>query len=253
MRESSRETLLSARVIGDGADPARLTFGEAETDAWLRGGLLRDGVHEFYAADSSDGCVAAAVALLLGLRRCAKDGTMLWLREKRAGRALGQLYAPGLAAFGGNPDAVIPIQLPDLAGLLRAAADSVRHGAAPVVAMEVAGAAPALDLTASRRLALAAARSGVMVLIARSGAEPSPSVAHTRWRVTAAPSVPLEANAPGAPAFDLTLLRQRGGREGLEIRLEWDRDRRCFRTPLSGGGAALAAGGAERDVRRRAA
>jgi protein ImuA len=46
--------------------------------------------------------------------------------------------------------------------------------------------------------------------------------------VAAAPSRALPANAPGAPVFDIELLRQRSGPCGLHWQLEWDRDRRIF-------------------------
>src|SRR3546814_8574977 len=69
----------------------------------------------------------------------------------------------------------------------------------------------------------------------RIDAAPTPSAAHTRWQVAAAPSQPLEANAPGIPALDLTLLRQRGGAGGQHWCVEWDRDARGFaEAPLPG-------------------
>jgi hypothetical protein len=91
--------------------------------------------------------------------------------------------------------------------------------------------------------------------------EPSPSAAHTRWQVMAAPSMALEANAPGRPAFDLTLLRHRGGRDGLHIIMEWDRDTGSFRergehivtAPLSRASSAMVGGGAGDTQQSRAA
>jgi protein ImuA len=38
----------------------------------------------------------------------------------------------------------------------------------------------------------------------------------------------LEADAPGKPAFDIELLRRRGGQAGLRWRVEWDRDAYIF-------------------------
>ena len=70
---------------------------------------------------------------------------------------------------------------------------------------------PLLDLTASRRLALAAEQSGVTLLMLRLEAEPVPSAADTRWAVSAAPSQALEANAPGPPQLEIELLRRRVG------------------------------------------
>ena len=101
----------------------------------------------------------------------------------------------------------------DLAAVL-AAFDAARDAAVSAVVVELPGKSALLDLTATRRFALAAAEQDTMVLLARGEAKPCPSAAHTRWQVAAAPSRALEAHAPGAPAFVLDLLRQRGGRDG---------------------------------------
>ena len=76
------------------------------------------------------------------------------------------------------------------------------------------GKCPALDLTASRRLALAAEQSGVTLFLLRLEAQPVPSAADTRWTVGAAPSRSLEADAPGPPMFEIELLRRRAGPAG---------------------------------------
>ena len=68
-----------------------------------------------------------------------------------------------------------------------------------------------------------------MTLMLRAGASPAPSAAQTRWQVRALPSRALAANAPGRPAFAVTLLRHRGGVVEREWRVEWDRDRKSFR------------------------
>jgi protein ImuA len=69
----------------------------------------------------------------------------------------------------------------------------------------------------------------------RLEAEPLPSAADTRWAVSAAPSRPLEADAPGPPMFEIELLRRRSGPSGMRWRLEWDRDQIIFREPANSG------------------
>ncbi|GAA4773298.1 hypothetical protein GCM10023219_20640 [Stakelama sediminis] len=220
-------------------------------DQWLNGGLRRDGVHEFFTVMDADKSAATAFAFLLSARACP-DTPLFWQRiadSKREER----VSAPGLIDLGLNPDRIILIELNTLEALLKAAVDSVRHGGLGAAILEIDGRAPGYDLTASRRLALAAERSGTMVMIVRSRARPSSSAAHSRWQVASAPSVPLAANAPGQTAFDLTLLRQRGGREGLHLQLEWDREHTRFRTPLSGGISTVSAGrAADRSASRAA-
>lgn len=233
-----------------GADA--LAFGVPEVDDWLKGGLRRDGVHEFYAAPERETGAAAALALLLGARACEGERRLMWLRIA-CGKAGGHPYAPGLAELGVNPDAVLLMEPHDLDALLIAGVECVCHGGLGAVVLEVPGRAPRLDLTASRRLALAAERSGATVLLVRSRTAPVSSAAHSRWEVASAPSAALAANAPGHPVFDLQLLRHRGGPDGLHVQLEWNREQAVFRTPLSGGASAVPARGTAYRRRHRAA
>lgn len=257
-----------AELPGRGAEGgARLGFGLARVDDWLGGGLRRDGLHEFHAGDAveADRAAATALALLLAMRALPAGAPLLWLMGA-GGAALP--YGPGLVELGVDADALLIARLPDPVAVLKAAADAVRHGGAGAVLIGLDGRAPAFDLTASRRLTLAAERTGTLVLMVRGGATEAPTAAHSRWRVAGAPSPPLMAGAPGRPAFDLRLLRQRGGPPGLAVQLVWDRDDAAFReyeaaaageaappapaaVPLSGGVAALPARRAA--DRRRAA
>jgi protein ImuA len=240
-----------------GEVPFRL-FGISRIEDWLGGGLRGDGLHEFHAAGAEDLASTLSVALLLGARPVtgARPG-LIWLR--RASKALP--YGPGLADLGLDPGAITLLSLADDRAVLRAALDAVRAGATGAVLLELAGRQPLLDLTATRRLVLAAGETGTLVLLVRSDAGQSSSAAHSRWRVASAPSCPLEAGAPGLPAFALDLLRYRGGREGLHIILEWNRDTASFReredvaaaAPLSGRASAVAAGGERPDPQSRAA
>ena len=235
----------------------RLPLGIARADEWLDGGLAADGLHEAYAAAMEDGPAAIGFALALARMRAGSSAApLVWLRQR--GRP-SISYGPGLHQFGIAPAQVTLLALPDAKAVLRAASDCARDGAAAAVLIELAGRQKLLDLTASRRLVLAAARSGTMLLLVRQGAEPTPSAAHTRWRVAGAPSRALAANAPGRPAFDLALTRHKGARDGLHLILEWNSDTASFAerpapaTPLSGDRPALASGGAGDTFEPRAA
>jgi len=211
-----------------------LASGDAGFDAALGGGLAAGRVHEMFVADPLDAASAAAFAMLLALRG-GGTAPLLWLRTADAARRGGCLYAPGIAELGGDPDRLLLIEAGDANALLAAANDAARCPGPAAVVVESWGRLPALDLTAGRRLALGARDAGVTLLLLRLAAEPTPSVAETRWRIAAAPSRELEANAPGAPAFDLELLRWRAGPAGARWRLEWNRDDQAFRdAALSG-------------------
>ncbi|SCW53844.1 protein ImuA [Sphingobium faniae] len=207
------------------AHHAHVPLGHALVDRALGGGLARGRVHEFFAGEGGE---AAATGFSLILARLAgPDAVTLWLRPAAAARQAAP-YGPGLAALGIDPAHLLVGAMRDEAMLLRAAVEALRCPALGALLLEIRGRAPQLDLTASRRLSLAAEQSGVTALLLRMDADPTPSAADTRWRVAAAPSAPLPGNAPGMSAFDLTLLRHRGGRDGMAWRLIWDSERRQF-------------------------
>lgn len=208
----------------------------AAMDAALGGGLAHGCLHEIYAAEAGDGAAAAGFTLASAMGLCGGK-PLLWLRSRRAAGALGVFQGAGWAELGGAPDGGLVGVVGDTMGLLRAAVDGLRCPALGAVVVESWGAMRELDLTASRRFALAAEHSGVPLLLLRVDAAPSPSAARTRWQVAAAPSCALPqagpGQAPGAPCFDVTLLRQRAGPSGQSWRLEWDREKCQFREAAS--------------------
>ena len=214
------------RVSGNG----RFATGHGALDAALGGGLARGRVHELFAAEADDSASAAGFAAMLALR-AAEGAPILWLKSDEAERRGGRLHGPGLAELGGDPDALLLGLAPDAKALLRGAADAARCSGLGALVVECWGKCPSLDLTASRRLALAAEQSGVTLLMLRLEAQPVPSAADTRWEVSAAPSLALEADVLGAPVFEIILLRRRAGPAGMRWRLEWNRDRLIFADP----------------------
>lgn len=209
-------------------------LGIASLDAVLGGGLALGRVHEIYAAAPEDGPASVGFAMAVASLLTQGDAVspqkaIMWLRGRAAARHGGILQAPGWAEMGGAPHHGLMGVVGDGIGLLRAAVDALRCPALGAVVVESWGALRELDLTASRRLTLAAEHSGVPLLLLRIDAQPVPSSAQTRWQVASAPSRALPGHAPGMPCFDITLLRQRSGPGGLGWRLEWDRDQRMFR------------------------
>ena len=188
-------------------------------------------MHEIYpAAGLKD--AAAAIGFGLGVAlRAGRGHPLAWIRQDFIGAEIGGLHGAGLTAFGADPDRLILVRAGDQAGGLRATLEALRCPALGGVLVEFWGASRLLDLTATRRLALAANRSGVTLVMVRLGASPVPSAATTRWSVAAAASDPLESNAPGRPAFAITLLRHRAGIPGRTWHVEWDCDRASFADP----------------------
>jgi protein ImuA len=221
-----------------------LSLGAPQVDARLRGGILRAGLHEFFGA-GGDLVAPGAFALLLALRLPKAEARIFWISSDKERQGSGRLYAPGLAEMGADPSSMLLVQTKDLKDALRAAADCIRSKAAGAVILEAQGSSPLIDLTATRRLALAAAEAGVLVLLIRFDSVPMPSAATSRWAVRSAPSAPLPGNAPGFATFDIALLRHRGGIAPFEARVTWDHATQTFHdAPLSGGLSAIATGGA---------
>jgi protein ImuA len=208
----------------------RFATGHEALDTAFGGGLARGRVHELFAAEADDSASSLGFAAMLAMR-AVSGGPILWLKTDEAVRRGGGFHAPGLAELGGDPNTLVLGFAPDAKALLKAAADAARCAGLGALIVECWGKCPGLDLTASRRLALAAEQSGMTLFLVRLEAEPGPSAADTRWAVSAAPSRVLEANAPGPPQFEIELLRRRAGPSGMRWRLEWNRDRLAFNEP----------------------
>src|SRR3954464_16000579 len=106
------------------------------------------------------------------------------------------------------------------------------------------GEGAAADLTATRRLALAArhaisAQNSGLGLLIRHKITDMPSAAATRWEIAPALSQPDAYGGIGRARFDLSLRKNRRGPSGRWI-IEWDHHERAFRPALPVGMAAPA-------------
>jgi len=170
------------------------------------GGLPTACLHEVSAGAAADGAVAGFAAYLLARLSAAagrRQSAVLWCA---AGDGL---YGPGLAAYGLDTHRLILVRGRRQADLLWALEEALRSGALAAVLGEVEEA----DLTATRRLQLAAEAGRTTALLLRPpGGKPAPSAAVTAWRIAAAPSgaAPWGAGL-GRERWRLELVRCRGG------------------------------------------
>ena len=137
----------------------------------------------------------------------ARSGPVLWVQERMAILESGRIFPPGL----GLSD-LIHVEARDAMSALWAMEEGLRCSALSLVVGELWGDPAALDFTATRRLAVAAERSGVGACLIRLGGHPDLSGARMRWRLSSRPSSPnpLDPKAPGAPRWDAELFRARG-------------------------------------------
>jgi protein ImuA len=250
----NNEAILSSlpRGIWRDMQETLLPIGALAVDERLQGGIVQSGLHEFFGAAKADSTAAAAFALLLALRLPEPQLRIFWISGDKERQSSGRIYPHGLAEMSADPAKMLLVQTADLRDALRAAADSIRSKAAGAVILEAQGNARLIDLTSTRRLALAAKEVGVLALLVRGDAVPMPSAASTRWQIRSAPSQPLPGNAPGLATFDISLLRHRSGIAPFDARVTWDHATRSFHdAPLSGGlSAAVTGGKADPDASR---
>jgi protein ImuA len=126
------------------------------------------------------------------------------------------LYGPGLDAHGLDPARIVLVRAPCDAEILWAMEEGLR---APGI-IAVVGEVGTLPAVASRRLQLAAERSGITAFLLRRWRDggqaarerATPNAAVTRWRIAALPSQPNPVEpGVGRARWRVELLRCRGG------------------------------------------
>jgi len=182
----------------------------------------------------------------LGKGGVAKNGIVLWISTCASGVESGGLYASGCAALGLDPRGLLLVRTHRPADVLWAMEEGLVAGGVMAVIGEIDGDARALDLTATRRLALRSERHGVPALLVRSSGDREPSAARTRWRVGPARgcAAPFAGEgqwqawrSPGTglplvgfPVWRIALVRNRDGRCGEAV-AGFMPTERCFFQP----------------------
>jgi len=236
---------ISAAESFDETVPPR-ALGVAAIDAALGGGLACGTLHELSATPLHLGAAAGfALALAALSRESAKE--TLWIATDFLCLETGSLYGPGLDQFGLSVERLLIARVARPVDALFAMEEALKCRALATVVAEC-GDVP--DLTATRRLSLAARSGGALGLLLRHKASDAPSAAHTRWRIAAAPSRPDEFGGLGPTTFSLSLIRNRRGPCGAWT-LAWDHHEHAF-SALSLGVAEAARDGQDREPLERA-
>ena len=201
----ARIARLAQRMDG-GVETAHATVSlTPELDAHLPwGGLPLAGLHEVLAAETGAGMGFSA--LILARAQAALSGrSILWIADEP------DAYPPGLAQLGLSAASLVLVRATRPADALWAAEEGLRSPA--IAAVLLLNAAP--DMTAARRLQLAAETGGGLGVLLRGNDEnPGPTAALTRWRLAARASESATPHHLGEPAWEISLLRARGGRPG---------------------------------------
>ena len=209
----------------DGPEGGVFPLGVPQVDGRLPGqGLSPAALHEVAGADHRDMPSAFGFLLALVMRRLAGgpgQGSVLWCRQTHGPHDFGWLYGPGLAAFGFVPDQLLFVTSPKPADVLWVLEEALRSRTLTAIVGEVG---PALDLTATRRLQLAAETMATPVFLLRPPDACDASAAATRWSISAEQRA---VQAWQKPRWRADLVRCRGGHPHHWV-LEWDHATHCF-------------------------
>ena len=190
---------------------------------------------EAFAGSATD--VAVMGFVLSRLPRTAAP--ILWVQDRLSRKEAGRAYLAGI----GIKHPIIMVDLSRATDVLWAMEDGLRCRALGAVVGEIWGDPPALDFTATKRLAIRSEAADVPCWLIRRAGTANLSAARDRWRIAAVPAAahPHDAQAPGQPRWSLDLFRSRRVKPGQWIG-QYDRaaDHLALSTPVRDG--ALAAG-----------
>jgi len=196
-------------IQGEGVKKAGcLPFGVDEIDEILPGGGLAYGaLHEFAGGGSGTVDGAAAALFVAGIAARTK-GPVVWCLTRP------DLFFPALAQVGLHPDRVIFVESDREEDVLANMEEGLSFGGLGAVVGELVR----LPMVSSRRLHLAAERTGTMALAVRRWRRQSeasdfgqPTASTTRWRVSVMPSDELPVPGVGRPRWFLELMRVKAG------------------------------------------
>ncbi len=221
--------------MGDTPWPT-VTLGASMLDDALPGGGLATGaLYECLPAESRD--FPAALGFGLGmLSRIMRErpGHILWALPSWQTRGRGALYPGGLAGFGIDPAMVIHVGAPKTENVLWVLNEALAARGVTAAVGLLPEDARAYDFTASRRLAMRAARHGATALILAARPQFAMATAcEMRWSVAAGPSTPIRRPGQalpgmGAPRWHIRVAKSRHGTAG-QWHVEWNHETHSFR------------------------
>jgi protein ImuA len=202
-----RERIASLEGSG-GREVGCLPFGIGEIDAALPGGGLAHGaLHEF--AGGGAGTVDGAAAALFAAGVAARTkGQIVWCLTRP------DLFFPALAQVGLSANRIIFVEGDREEDVLASMEEALSFGGLGAVVGELVR----LPMVASRRLQLAAEKTGTMAIVVRRWRRQTeandfgqPTAATTRWRVSVLPSEKLPVPGVGRARWLLELMRVKAG------------------------------------------
>ncbi|CAN7294482.1 ImuA family protein [Pararhizobium sp. LjRoot235] len=185
-----------------------LPFGVPAIDSVLpSGGLAYGALHEVAGGGSGTVDGAAAALFVAGIAARTK-GKIVWCLTRP------DLFFPALAQVGLRADRVVFVESDREEDVLANMLEALSYGGLGAVVGELVR----LPMTASRRLQLAAEKTGTIGLAVRRWRRQTeahdfgqPTASTTRWRVSVMPSEELPVPGVGRGRWLLELMRSRAG------------------------------------------
>ena len=205
MRSALPPPKSASDLLRDRAETAGRT-GDADSQPTLR---------ELFSETVTDG---AAMAFMLAQIAPAK-GPVLWISDHLSRREAGVLCMAGVdTALGGGSGRIdiLRVDLSKAVDVLWAMEQGLGCQALGGVVGEIWGDPPALDFTATKRLALRAEAHAVPAWLVRRAGTANLSAARARWHLSSLASLPNphDMHAPGQPLWHAQLFRSRWGTPG---------------------------------------
>jgi len=200
-------------------------------DAALKGGLSLGELHELAPLAPFHSGAASGFALALATL-VPRDGPVVWVQQDFAALETGTLYGLGCDLFGLASSRLLAVRTATPRDTLWAMEEALKTRGMAAVIGELAQDGLAADLTATRRLSLAAQQGGGLCLLLRQAASAQPSATATRWVVAATAGASDGFGGLGQTAFRLSLTKNRRGPCGSWV-LQWDHHAKRFLPALS--------------------
>lgn len=199
---------ISALEVRVAKHSACLPFGMSSIDSVLPGGGLAFGaLHEI--AGGGSGTVDGAASALFAAGIAARTkGPVVWCMTRP------DLFFPALAQAGLHPKRVVFVEGDKEEDVLASMEEALAYGGLGAVVGELVR----LPMVASRRLQLAAEKTGTMGIVVRRWRRQTeandfgqPTASTTRWRVSVLPSEELPVPGVGRERWFLELMRVKAG------------------------------------------
>lgn len=215
-----------------------LRLGAASLDGALGGGLTAGALHDLSPAAPVHLGAATGFALALATIAGRNGKSTLWVQTDFGAHEAGVLYGAGADLFGLAMERLVVMRVARAVDALFATEEALKCGALASVVTELND-DKAADLTATRRLSLAARTGNTPGLLLRHRTASIPSAAATRWEIASAAGTRDAYGGLSPAAFLLSLVKNRRGPCGRWL-LQWNHHDRVFSPPDSLGVAAAA-------------